>query len=428
MALISLVVLVLAIVVGVVFSKNIGIISIAFAMILGFAGGISGNEIIAGFPTSLFLNLAGMFFFFAIAQCNGALELLSKKMFQKISNLAKLYPFMVYLICVLVTIFDPGGVTVYFCIPLIAMSIGSQMGYNPIMVGVIAIYAANAAEMTPVGVFGNTANIIVANAGYAGFTKQIFLNGLIIHTLGCILVYMVYGGWKTKNRDLGDASIEGVLENIKQFNNKQKLTLIMLVAMIICIMLLKTHAGLTAFVFSVILLIANCANEKEAFATTPWETIFLCVGIGCLLSVSKALGGLTLMADLFASISTRWTAAPILGFTSSVMSFFSLAIAGPIPTLIPTINQVNASVGNTFLPIELISTIINGGFTATVSPLSLGGAMIMASYDQLFKPSAAEKNKVFKTLFLIAIGVSLVAAIIANTGIYKVFIDINAID
>jgi di/tricarboxylate transporter len=421
MAVISLLALVAAIALGVAFGKNIGIISLATAMILGFAGGVSSNDIIAGFSTNLFLNMTGMFFFFSIAQANGALELLSKKVFKKISGATKLYPIMVYLVCVGITIIDPGGLTVYTCMTLITMSIGAHMGYNPIMIGIITIYAANAGIMTPVGLFGNTANLIITNAGYSDNSISVFLNGIIMHTVGCILVYILYRGWRIKSNEGRTASIESIFEDIMPFNNNQKFTLIMLVFMILCIMLLKTHAGLTALVFSVILLLANCADEKEAFAGTPWETIFLCVGIGCLLNVSQILGGLTLMTDLFSSMSSRWTVAPILGFTSSVMSFFSLAIAGPIPTLISTVAQVNEGIGNVFQPIELISSIVNGGYTATISPLSMGGAMIMATYDQLFKPDVEEKNRVFRTLFSTAVIISIIAALLANTGIYKVF-------
>lgn len=423
MAGISLLVLVGAIALGVAFGKNIGIISLAATMVLGFFGGVTGSAIVAGFPTGLFLNLTGMFFFFSIAQSNGSLELFSKKMFQKISSLAKFYPLMVFLVCLCITIVDPGGLTVYTVMPLITMSIGSYMGYNPVMIGILAIGGANAGMMTPVGVFGNTANIIVSNAGYPDYTFPILFNGMIMHTIVSIVIYVLYKGWKIKDNGLDNTSTNNVFEDIKPFNTKQKITLVVLICMILSIMLLKTHAGLTAFVFSLVLLLANCADEKAAFAGTPWEAIFLCVGIGCLLNVVDILGGLTLMADLFASIATRWTAAPILGFTSSVMSFFSLAIAGPIPTLIPTVAQVNASIGNVFHPLELISAIINGGFTATISPLSMGGAMILAAYDQLFKPDVSEKNKVFKTLLLSAITISIIAAILANTGIYRILIN-----
>ncbi|MBP2076855.1 SLC13 family permease [Oceanobacillus polygoni] len=422
MEVISLLSLVIVIALGVFLKKNIGIISLAMAIILGMAGGISSNDVVVGFPTSLFLNLFGMFFFFAIAQNNGSLELLSKKLFVKLGRYASLYPLMVFLVSALITVVDPGGLTAYVVLPAIVMSVGYQMGYNPILIGVLTIYGANTTLMTPVGVFGNTANLIVDSAGFPSYTTQILLNGTILFTIGSILVYIGFRGWRRSHSVESKLSLEESASTIEipAFNFTQKLTLAMLVFMILAIMLLGAHAGLTALVFAVILLIAKAADEKAAFLGVPWETIFLCIGIGHLLSVISDLGGLALLANLLSSVSSTWTLAPLLGITSSIMSFFSLAIAGPIPTLIPTIETLNASVGNMFLDIELISTIINGGFTAAISPLSMGGAMVLAAYGTLFKPSAEERTEIFNKLFLVAIVMSIIAGILANTGIYGI--------
>lgn len=426
MNVIALLVLVAVIAIGAVFNKNIGIISLGVAMVLGYVGGISSKDIIAGFPSGLFLNMTGMFFFFAIAQNNRSLELLSKKLFQRISKVRALYPIMVYLVCAGITVIDPGGLTAYTCAPLITMSVGYYLGYAPLMIGCISIFAANATIVSKIGVFGSAIEVITSNAGYQNVAMPILLNSIIIHTINCVIVFVIFKGWKLykmqKADGIGNVEIEqDIFAELEPFNRNQKITLFVLLLMVLCTMILKTHAGLTAFFFAIILLLLKCAPEKETFRGTPWETIFLCVGIGVLLAVIQLLGGLDLLASLFSSICNRWTAAPMLSITSSVMSFFSLAVAGPIPTLIPTIVEVNASIGNAFLPIELISTVVNGAFSATVSPLSLGGAIILASYDQLFKPDSKEKNKVFRVLFGVAILCSVITAIISNLGLYKFF-------
>ncbi|WP_053362498.1 SLC13 family permease [Bacillus sp. FJAT-27251] len=418
---ISLLSLIFVIALGVYTKKNIGIISLAMAIVLGMIGGISSNEIVAGFPTSLFLNLFGMFFFFAIAQNNGSLELLSKKLFASFGRLAAFYPLMVFIVSALITVVDPGGLTSYVVLPAITMSVGYQMGYNPILIGVLTIFGANATLMTPVGVFGNTANLIIDSAGFPSYTAQILLNGVILFSIAGMISYFGFRGWK-RNQPAAAASLEadaGPIE-LPVMNGQQKLTLLMLVLMILAIMFLKTHAGLTALFFSIILLLAKTADEKSAFVGVPWETIFLCIGIGNLLSVIDTLGGLTLLASVLSSVSTEWTLAPLLGITSSIMSFFALAIAGPIPTLISTVESLNASTGNSFMDVELISTVINGGFTASISPLSLGGAMVLAAYGTLFKPTAEERTRVFNMLFLVAIVISIIAGILANTGIYRI--------
>jgi len=422
MAVISLLSLIFVIALGVYAKKNIGIISLAVAIVLGMIGGLSSNDVISGFPTSLFLNLFGMFFFFAIAQNNGSLELLSKKLFVSFDRYAVVYPFIVFLVSALITIVDPGGLTGYVVLPAITMSVGYQMGYNPIMIGILTIFGANATLMTPVGVFGNTTNLIVNDAGFPNYATQILLNGVIMFSIAGILVYIGFRGWKRNYKTNGKLSLEGNAgpTDLPAFNAQQKLTLLMLILMILAIMFLNTHAGLTALVFSIILLLAKAASEKDAFLGVPWETIFLCIGIGNLLSVINTMGGLTLLSSMLSSISTEWTLAPLLGITSSIMSFFSLAIAGPIPTLISSIQVLNESNGNPFMDIELISTVVSGGFTAAISPLSLGGAMVLAAYGTLFKPSVEERTKVFNKLFLVAILISVIAGLLANTGIYRI--------
>jgi len=419
MELISLIILILAIVIGVVFNVNIGIISLGFAMVLGLIGGVSSDDITAGFPTGLFLNLAGMFFFFSIVQENGSLALLSKKVFIRFSNINRYYPIMVFLISAIICFIDPGGLTGYIIIPTIAMSIGYQMGYNPLLIGVLAIFGTQATIMTPFGVFGNIAETILTENGYLGYQTMIIINMFIIFLIGSIIVFLVYRGWKLdESQSVNDLIEDDTLSDDQAFNREQKLTLLSLALMIIAIMTLQTHAGLTALVFSFLLLTFKAADQAKVFKGVPWDTIFLIVGMSNLLAVIDYLGGMEYLANFLASISGRWTTAPLVGLTSSFMSFFSLAMAGPVPALVPTLESLNASIGNVFLPIELLSTVFNNGFTAAISPLSLGGAMVLTAYVTLLKPSQKERQKKFGELFAIAIGFSIVGALLSITGIY----------
>lgn len=421
MALVSLLSLLVVIILGGAFNVNIGIVSLGFAMILGFAGGMPTNDIIAGFPTGLFLNLAGMFFFFSIVQVNGSLALLSKKVFLKLSSVKRLYPIMVFIVSGIVSFVDPGGLTGYVVLPSIAMSIGYPMGYHPVMIGILTIFGTQATIMTPFGVFGNIGINVLRDNGYDGYLPMVLINMALIFIIGSILIYLVYRGWKlNQSQKIEDLLADDAFEDEENFNRAQKLTILALALMIVFIMVLQTHAGLTAFAFSFILLLFKAADEEAVFRGVPWATIFLIVGLSTLLSVIQGFGGMVLLADFLASISGRWTAAPLIGLTSSFMSFFSLAMAGPVPTLVPTIDTLNSSIGSPFMPIELISTIFNNGFTAAISPMSLGGAMVLASYVTLFKPLPEERQKIFGKLFAVAIGFSIVGALISNTGLYRI--------
>ena len=81
----SLIVLVVVFAIGAL-KKNplhIGILAMLAAFILGKIAGVKEVAIMGYFPTTLFVRVFGIMFFFAIAQANGAIELLARKMMPK---------------------------------------------------------------------------------------------------------------------------------------------------------------------------------------------------------------------------------------------------------------------------------------------------------------------------------------------------------
>src|SRR5207247_9373758 len=71
----SIIALVLAILISCVSRFNVGLLSIAFAFLVGVVFvRMSVAEVMAGFPSSLFLTLIGVMFFFSQATVNGTLD------------------------------------------------------------------------------------------------------------------------------------------------------------------------------------------------------------------------------------------------------------------------------------------------------------------------------------------------------------------
>lgn len=76
----SLIMIFVAIFIGFWRNINTGLVSLAFALILGqFIGGLDAKNIINMWPTNLFFMLVGITLLFSIARANGTLELLAKK-------------------------------------------------------------------------------------------------------------------------------------------------------------------------------------------------------------------------------------------------------------------------------------------------------------------------------------------------------------
>lgn len=157
------------------------------------------------------ISLSDFRFFFSIVQVNGSLALLSKKVFLKFSNFKLFYPIIVFVVSAWITFIDPGGLTGYVVIPAIAMSIGYQMGFNPLLIGVIAIFSIQATIMTLFGVFGNIADTVLTENNYNGYQPLIIMNMSIIFIIVAILLFIVYKGCK--------------LNENQNFYREQKLTL-----------------------------------------------------------------------------------------------------------------------------------------------------------------------------------------------------------
>ena len=75
----SIIALVVAIVISCVSRFNVGLLSIAFAFLVGVVfGKMTVAEVMAGFPSGLFLTLVGVMFFFSQATVNGTLDKITR--------------------------------------------------------------------------------------------------------------------------------------------------------------------------------------------------------------------------------------------------------------------------------------------------------------------------------------------------------------
>ena len=78
LAVLSVSALALAVIVSCVSRLNVGVLAVALAWIVGvYAGGLPASAVMGGFPSQLFLTLAGVTLLFSMAQCNGTLPRLT---------------------------------------------------------------------------------------------------------------------------------------------------------------------------------------------------------------------------------------------------------------------------------------------------------------------------------------------------------------
>ena len=386
MALLSLGLLLLAIFLGFFRHMNTGLLAIGFALVLGRLSGISDKEIINGFNYSLFMILLGVTYLFSLAQLNGSLELLAKKVVALAGKHTFMIPIVIYV----------------FSVVLSALS----------------VLGASGGGVSPLAATGIIGINLCAGFGLTGIEKQFLMNGILSSTVYATIVYFLLGGYKLHS----DKVISQ--DDIPSFNKNQIITLIGIGIMVILVLFCKVNVGLTGFAVAMVLSFLRVADEGEAIKKIPWGTLLLITGVGVLMHIIIMLGGIKLLSEALASIMTPATSVTIMGITSGIMSWFSSTSGVVMPTLIPTIPEVLGKLGvaGPALELEMATAITMISNTAGISPLSTGGALALAAYSSAANASPQLQHRLFIRMFAIsALGV-VILSISAYFGLYRMLL------
>lgn len=410
MAIFTLIVLVIAIIIGATRNTNTGLVSIFFAFIVGtFFMGLTGKEIILGWPVSLFFMLLGMTLLFGIANVNGTLRLLSRKVILLTGGRTKLLPITFFVITGIISAFGAGGIVAVALMAPIAMTLAKSEGIPEILTGTMVISGTLAGGLSPLCATGIVINSLAVEHGMVAH-RPLFLTLLSISLVMGSMFYFIFGGHKLKNK--GSENID--LKDTEAFNSAQKITLLVLLAVLIGILLFRFDVGLSAFSGASILLFLRVADEKKAIATVPWSTLLLVCGVALFVNVVTVAGGIDVLSNFLAGLMTTSTASGIMAVIGGLMSAVSSALGVVAPTMIPTVTNIAGQTGAN--PISILAGLAVGACIVTFSPLSTLGAMVLAS-----SKDEANKEKLFRQLLITAVFGVVFAGILGLLGVYDIF-------
>lgn len=414
---ISLIFLLIAIALGFAKKMNTGLVAIGLALIIGRMGGISDKNIIGGFSASLFIMLLGVTYLFSIAQCNGTLDLFAKKVVALAGKQTRLIPIVIYLLATFLSAIGPGTIPVMALMAVFTMALAAQMKVTPLLLAPMGLLGAMAGGISPIAPTGIIGIELAAKQGFTNIATPFFLNSLVGESLFALALYIFFKGYKIT----AEAPLK--LGELPKFNRDQIITLFGILVLVVSVMFFKVNVGLMAFLVAGALSFLKVAKEKEALNNVPWGTLLLVTGVGVLMNIAIQLNGIKMLAAFLGSFMTENTASPVLGLTGGIMSWFSSTSGVVMPTLIPTIKDLLATIGsNNLTAAELVSSITVTAHTAGLSPISTGGALALASYVANAHVSNEEQHKLFLQLFAIAVAGVIFMVILAALGVFRIFI------
>lgn len=415
LGLVSLIVLLLAIVIGFARNANVGILCVGFSMILSIVYKVDIKIVIAGLSSSLFIQMVGITYLFAIIQGNGTLELLARKMVRLVGTKTHLIPFVMYILGFIVCAIGPGAIPSLAIIPVIAIPVAVSAGVNPIMTAIIGDLGVMSGRMSPLTPESAVVRELMKQQGLEANTIPIMICLTFTALICVVLVYIYYKGWKVEKVETTTK------EKLPSFEPKQWLSILGLVVLAVGALFFSWNVGFTGFLVGSILIVLGCADEKKAISAIPWNVILMVLGVGILMNVITVSGGIDIMVAALEKVMNKTIAAMVMGVVAGIMSFFSSGLGVVFPTLIPTAAGLSGGLGVS--AIELVAVIVIGGTVAGFTPVSTTGALIMAGVSQ--QKDAEEKfpqNRMFIELFSVSFIALGVLAIVAFSGVYNLFI------
>ena len=177
---ISLAALMIAVTLSMFTKMNVGVISIAFAWIVGvYLGGMPLNQVIGAFPVNLFLTLVGVTLLFGMAHVNGTLERLAARAVALCYGNAGVIPLMFFVVAVGLSTIGPGNIATTALLAPMAMAIGHRALVPPFLMILMVGNGAQAGALSPFAPTGVIVNGVMERIGLDGVEWQTYANNLL---------------------------------------------------------------------------------------------------------------------------------------------------------------------------------------------------------------------------------------------------------
>lgn len=397
---ISLLALMVAILVSCFTRLNAGLLSIAFAFLIGvLLRGMKAQEVIAGFPAGLLLTLVGVTLLFAQAQTNGTLDKLAERAVKLARGNAGVIPILFFVLALIVSGIGPGNIAATALLSPVAMAIAGRMGIPAFLMAIMLCNGASGGSLSPFAPGGIIANSLMAKAGMTGVEWPNFFNTLLAQTFVAFAGYFTFGGLKLFRRNAENETVETLEDSIEPFDGKQKLTLMVIAAWVVSVIGFKLDVTVGAFLGAAILSLTRTADEEKAVRAIPWNTILMVTGVTVLIAILEKSGGMDLFTSLLARLSTQTSVTGVIAFVTGLVSVYSSSTGVVLPAFLPVIPGLIEKLGGGD-PLAIAYSINVGAHLVDVSPLSTLGALCIAN-------AAESENRTVLFNWMLAWGLSM---------------------
>lgn len=439
--LIALGVLVLVFLVATLRGVNIGAVALVAAFVVGLTVfDTKAEDVLKGFPASLFVILVGVTYLFALAKNNGTVDWIVHGAVRAVRGWVALVPWAMFLVCAVVTAIGAVSPAAVAIVAPVAAGFALKYRIHPVLMGMMVVQGATAGSFSPIGIFGSITNGVMEENDLPGNPVFLFVATFTACLLIAAITYMSFGGRElvARGRDVSalaplgaeadaasHAATHDAGERIEahsaveaqrtvvapeqdddstRLNVQRTATLVGLGVLIVGALGFDLDVGFTALGIAVALSLIFPESAKGAVEKISWATVLLIAGIVTYVALLQKNGVVDWLGDGVASVGSPLLAAILICFIGSVVSAFASTtgiIGALIPLAVPFLmtGQVNA--------VALIAALAISSSVVDCSPFSTNGALVVANAEE------HQRDMVFRTLMKWGMSIVILAPIVS---------------
>lgn len=446
---IALLTLAVVFLVAAVTSAHMGALALVAAFLVGgLVYGVDADEVLAGFPGSMFVILVGVTYLFALARNNGTVDWLVHASVRVAGGRLAAVPVVMFLVPAAITAIGAAAPAACAIIIPIALRFARRYGINPLLMSMMVIQGTTAGGFSPIGIYGAIVNGATGNAGLPTAPGLLFLGTFCTTAALGAIAYLALGGRQLIGRRSDDTSAPrpaddtpGVLvapagqalpptggvpadgatgtvtrprtapddvgtDEVAALDAQRLLTLVGLVGLVLATLVFDLHVGLVALAIAVLLTVVFPQNAKGAVDGIAWPTVLLIGGIMTYITLLEDQGTVEWLGHSIAGISVPLLAAFVLLLIGAVVSAFASTTAmlgAVIPLATPFLLAGDISVTGVIVALCIASAVVD------CSPMSTNGALAVANSPE------GQADRVFRGLMAWGMSLVVIAPVVTWT-------------
>ena len=378
MDLAALAIFVAVFVVAAVRQVHVGVAMFAAACGVGVVlAGLPIRTIVGGFPVSLMVLLAGVTYFFGIAQANGTVDRVISAVLRLVGERTALLPAVFFALTAAIS--SMGSPLAGLVMAPIGLPLARRRGVDPMLMAIAIGTGFSAGAFAPTSLFGMVSYGTAREASIE--LNPLVLSGVALATnLAILLVAALIFGRLGRQDALTDVDSLGQRTS-EPWTTNQIVTACAMAGLVLAVVGcavagIEPDVGVIAFAFGAALALVDPAAGRAAVGRIDWSTVLLVGGIVTYVSVLQAMGAVDLLGSAAKSLNAPLASAVAICVVGGLVSAFASTtgiLAALVPLALPLVSAGDLSGWALISALAVCSSIVD------VSPYSTVGATVVAS-------------------------------------------------